>query len=78
MTRLHCVFRNCNCSRFIGSNLCLHCNHAECWHQFQNAFLSPRCFARTPHYRFSRILPSVPPLPEVIAEFCPTVIGLPV
>ena len=81
MSRLHCLFNNCTCSKHVGhpENLCGHCTHAACWHKLDlTQFHSVRASARVPmYYRYMSTLPEVPALPSD-DEFCPTVIGLPV
>lgn len=80
MSRLHCLFNTCSCTKHVGYNegLCGHCMHAACWHKLDlTQFDSVRVGARVPVYstQYISILPEVPPLPD---DFCPTVIGLPV
>lgn len=79
MTRLHCVFGDCICFCYIGTTqLCRRCNHGECWHKLENAFVTPRACAQRPEYVYESVPHSVP---VAIAEeiiFCPTIMALPV
>lgn len=72
MTRFHCMFKQCKCTKFHNNNvLCNDCNHHKIWHSRKNKcidtppsdgklqFMSSRKNAHKPSYAFDVIFAQV-------------------